>query len=329
MNGSSSETAHGKLDGTLLRADAFQRRHAPMAVPIAVQRKFSEDESANLASMIAFWGVFSIFPLFLVFVTLLGFFLTPSVKLHVLTNIAGMFPLLDVSTVHSLSGQWWALILGLVSALWSGISVVRVTQFAFDSVWEIPYTNRAKLSGRVLRAVRVLATIGLGLVLSTLITGFAAGSATGISLGWYGRLAGYVIAIALDIGLFLAAFLILISRPVTIKDVLPGALLSGVAFWVLQSLSSLIISRYLHNAQGTYGHFGVVITILWWSYLQSTITMFGAQLNVVLKERLYPRSLTGAPATDADRRAYRAYARQRIYHTSERVDVGFTSTKQP
>jgi YihY family inner membrane protein len=257
---------------------------------------------------------------------LLGFFLPPSVKLDVLTDVAGMVPLLDASTLHSLSGQWWALILGLVTALWSGMSVVKVTQSAFDSAWEVPYADRAKLGRQVLRAVWVLATIGLGLVLSTLITGFAAGSATGLNLGRYGRLAGYVIAIALDIGLFLAAFRILNSRPVTTKDVLPGALLSGVAFFVLQSLSSLIISRYLHNAQGTYGHFAVVITILWWFYLQSTITMFGAQLNVVLKERLYPRSLKGAPVTDADRRAY---ARQRIYHTSERVDVGFTPAKQP
>jgi hypothetical protein len=58
MNGSSSDTAHG----TLVRADAFQRQHTPVAVPVAVLRKFSEDQSANLASMIAFWAFFSIFP---------------------------------------------------------------------------------------------------------------------------------------------------------------------------------------------------------------------------------------------------------------------------
>jgi membrane protein len=45
-----------------------------------------------------------------------------------------------------------------------------------------------------------------------------------------------------------------------------------------------------------------VITILWWFYLQSIITLLGAQLNVVLKEHYYPRSLGGGQETDADRR---------------------------
>ena len=113
-------------------------------------------------------------------------------------------------------------------------------------------------------------------------------------------LAGYVLSAALDVGIFLAAFRILTDREVTSRDVLPGALLSGIAFFVLQLLSTLIISRYLKNAQSTYGHFATVITILWWFYLQSIITMLGAQLNVVLKKHDYPRSLTDAPRGAAE-----------------------------
>jgi YihY family inner membrane protein len=115
-----------------------------------------------------------------------------------------------------------------------------------------------------------------------------------VNLGFLGRAAGYVLSAALDVGIFVVAFRILTEREVTTRDVLPGALLSGIAFFVLQELSTLIISRYLKNAQSTYGHFATVITILWWFYLQSMITMLGAQLNVVLKKHDYPRSLTKA-----------------------------------
>ena len=86
---------------------------------------------------------------------------------------------------------------------------------------------------------------------------------------------------------------------------LPGGLLAGIAFFVLQEASAVIISDHLKNAQSTYGHFATVIMILWWFYLQSVITLFGAQLNVVLSERLYPRSLGDAPQTEADRRVLR------------------------
>ena len=105
---------------------------------------------------------------------------------------------------------------------------------------------------------------------------------------WAWSLAGYLIAVALDIGLFIVAFRVLSDRDISTRDVLPGALLSGIVFWLLQQLSSLIIFNYLHNAERIYGNFATVITILSWFYLQSVITLIGAQLNVVLKERLHP-----------------------------------------
>ena len=318
-SGGSATEVKTKLD----RLDTYQQRHRWLAVPIAVVRKFGEDKSTNLAAMIAFWAFFSIFPLLLVFVTLLGYVLPGSEKNQVLGSVAQMFPLLNAKQVGGLSGSWWALVVGVVSALWSGSSVVRTVQFAFNSVWEIPYHERPKLVEQVVRSVFVLATIGLGLVLSTLINGFIAGTANGINLGWLGHLIGYVIAIALDLGLFILAFRWLTDRDVTTRDVLPGALLSGVVFWILQSLSSLIISRYLKNAQSTYGNFATVITILWWFYLQSMITLLGAQLNVVLKERLHPRGLVNAPDTDADHRVFNAYAKERTYQEDERVRADF------
>ena len=44
--------------------------------------------------------------------------------------------------------------------------------------------------------------IGLGLVVTTLLSGLIASSASGVHLGVIGRVAGYVIAAALDVGIF-------------------------------------------------------------------------------------------------------------------------------
>jgi membrane protein len=290
----------------LQRIDAAQKRNMPLALAVATFKKFSEDKSANLASMIAFWAFFSIFPLFLVLVTCLAWFLPASEKDTVLGHVAQMFPLLDPRTVSGLGGEWWTVVLGLVTAIWSGTGVVRTAQFAFNEVWEIRYDEAPGLVKQFVRSISVLATIGVGIVLTTLVSGLIASSASGVNLSTGGRVAGYVLAAALDVGIFLAAFRILTDRHATTRDVLPGAILSGVAFFVLQELSALIISHYLKNAQATYGHFATVITILWWFYLQSIITMLGAQLNVVLKEHYYPRSLVDAPQTEADHRLLQA-----------------------
>ncbi|MBV9943785.1 MAG: YihY/virulence factor BrkB family protein [Solirubrobacterales bacterium] len=301
------------------KLDERQRGSKPLAVTIATFKKFSEDRSANLAAMIAFWGFFSVFPLFIVLVTCLAWFLPAGDKTSVLHHVAKMLPLLDPSTVGGLTGSWWVLIIGLATALWSGTGVVRTLQFAFDSVWEVPYHERPGLAKQTIRSLWVLATIGVGLVLTTLLSGFIVSSANGVNLGPIGRVAGYVLAVALDVGIFIAAFRLLTERAESIRDVLPGALLAGIAFFILQQVSALIISHYLKNAQSTYGHFATVITILWWFYIQSMITLLGAQLNVVLKKRFYPRSLVGAPDTSADHRVLEAYAEERTYHPEQNV----------
>jgi YihY family inner membrane protein len=173
------------------------------------------------------------------------------------------------------------------------------------------------------RGLVALGAIALGLVVSTVISSYVTGAAIGTSLGMVARLAGYLIAVALDVGLFIVAFRLLTDRDVSTRDVLPGALLSGIVFWLLQQLSSMIIFRYLHNAERIYGNFATVITMLSWFYLQSVVTLVGAQLNVVLKERLHPRRLIHAPVTEADHRAYDAYAEERTYHHDQQVHTEF------
>jgi YihY family inner membrane protein len=309
------------LDGIKERADRGQQRRRPLGVALATLKKFSEDGSSKLAAMIAFWAFFSIFPLFLVFVTILGYVLPPDTRNDVLTSVAQLFPLIDVKSVQSLSGAWWPLLVGGISALWSGLAVVKTAQYAFNSAWEIPERDRPGLVEQTWRSVAALAIIGAGLVAATLISGLATGNQSSVDMTWYYRIAGYAISLLLDVALFVVAFRLLTSRKVSTREVRGGALLAGISFFVLQQVSALIISRYLSGAKSTYGNFAVVITMLWWFYLQAQITLLGAQLNVVLTERLHPRSLFGGPSTDADRRALEAYAEARAYHDEEDVDV--------
>ena len=306
------------------RMDRWQQSHRWAALPTAVFKKFSEDQSTNLAAMIAFWAFFSIFPLLLVLVTVLAYVLPDaSTKADVLKKVASFFPLLHPNAIKTLSGSWWTLLVGALTALWSGLGVVKTVQTAFNTVWEVPRAERPKLVEKLGRSLFVLVTIGLGLVVSTLVSGFVTGTAAGLDIGWLGRLGGYVLAIALDVGLFTAAFRLLTDRDIDTRDVLPGAVFAGIVFWILQQASSFIISRHLQSAQSTYGSFATVITMLWWFYLQSQLTMLGAQLNVVLKRGLWPRSMIGGPDTSADHRAYQQYAEERRYHDEERVDTSF------
>ena len=92
------------------RVDAAQRAHPALAVAIATLLKFKDDRSSRMAATMAFWAFFSVFPLFLVFVSLLGYFLPASIKSNVLHHVAGLFPLLDPTSVGNLpcTARWLA-----------------------------------------------------------------------------------------------------------------------------------------------------------------------------------------------------------------------------
>ena len=84
-------------------------------------------------------------------------------------------------------------------------------------------------------------------------------------------------------------------------------MLSGLAFFILQQVSALIISHYLQKAQSTYGHFATVITILWWFYLQAKITLLGGAVERRTKGAPVPALTVNAPQTPADHRVLEAY----------------------
>ncbi len=71
----------------------------------AVIKKFGDDQAGQLAALISYYGFVSLFPLLLVFVTILGFVLEgdPDLQKKILDGTLGQFPVLsDSLQLHSL-----------------------------------------------------------------------------------------------------------------------------------------------------------------------------------------------------------------------------------
>src|SRR4029078_13432632 len=101
------------VEKSLRQIDRAQQDHEKLAIGSGTVKKYGEDQSSSLASMIAFWAFFSIFPLFLVLVTILGYVLPEDRRTDVLVRVASFFPLLNPGTVGGLSGSWSALLIGV------------------------------------------------------------------------------------------------------------------------------------------------------------------------------------------------------------------------
>ena len=81
---------------SLIRADGVQQRHRWLAVPFAVNKRFGEHDGTRLAATVSYYSFFSVFPLLLVFVTILGLVLDddPELRQDLVDGALGQVPVL-------------------------------------------------------------------------------------------------------------------------------------------------------------------------------------------------------------------------------------------
>ena len=94
--------------------DRVQRKHPVLAVPVAVIKKFGDDQGGGLAALVAYYSFFSLFPLLLVFVTVLGYVLdgNSSLQKSVEDSVLAHLPVIGTQIhVHSLEGSGTALVI--------------------------------------------------------------------------------------------------------------------------------------------------------------------------------------------------------------------------
>ena len=318
----------GRLSHRLIAGiDRFQQRHALLGFPLAVRQKFAEDQGGFLAASVTYYAFFSIFPLLLVFVTLLGYALQgdPDLQRRVLDSAFADFPVIGPqlkSNVHSLHGSAVALAVGIGVAVWAGTGVALALENALDHIWGVPIRRRANPLLARLRALVWIAVLGGVTLIGTVL-----GSASAIAnYATAARAAALVISLAINIVVFLAVFRVLTSHAPSWRDVLPGALVAALAWEALQLAGGYIVDHQVRHASSTYGVFAIVIGLLSWLYLAANVTLLSAEINVVLRRRLWPRSfslITEQPLTPGDEHALRQRAQVEERRSDEDVDVAF------
>jgi membrane protein len=312
--------------------DRFQQRHPFAGFPLAVRQKFADDQGGFLAASVTYYAFFSIFPLLLVLVTLLGYALdgNPSLQHRVLDSALADFPVIGPqlqTNVHSLRGSVAALVVGIVVALWAGTGVALALENALDHVWGVPIRRRANPVYARLRALLWIAVLG-GITIVGTVLGSASAFAT---YGPVVRVLALAISLAINVGVFLAVFRVLTSASPSWRDVLPGALVAAVSWELLQTAGGYIVDRQLRHASSTYGVFAIVIGLLSWIYLAANVTLLAAEINVVRARRLWPRSMSllgEQPLTDGDADALRQRAGVEERRADEDVRVVFDPPRE-
>ncbi len=302
--------------------DRFQQRHKLLAIPMAVVKKFGDDQGGSLAALVAYYSFFSLFPLLLVFVTVLGFVLQgdPSAQESVKNSVLGQFPIIGQKIqVNALHGNAVVLAIGLITSLLAGLGVTQAAQSALDRVWAVPMKHRPSFIKARLRGLALLVSLGLLFLIATVASGLVTGGLGGPLL----KVAGIALSLLLNFALFFAAFRLMTSAEVGTERIWTGVIVAGIFWEILQIVGGYYIGHVLKKATGTYAQFGLVIALLIWLHLGAQLTLYAAEINVVIDRKLYPRSLFG-PVVAADKETLTALAKVEERTEDEQVEVSFT-----
>ena len=313
------------VERAIRSVDATQRRYTPTAFVFGVVKKFGDDNGGVLVSNLAYSAFVALFPLLLVLVTILGLVFAsvdPTVKTDVLNAVAKQVPLIGntlTGNVHQLKrASTIGLVVGLLGLVWGATGLAQAGLFTMEQVWNLPGPARPGYVQRMGRAVLFLGLLGGGVIVTTalaslpnyVIKGFVAVALTEL------------VTAAFNVGMYLGAFRVLTPKGVPTGHLLPGAITGGILWTVLQVAGTYLVHHYLHS-DSVYGVFATVLGLIAWIYIAVEVTVYSAEINVVLARRLWPRAIVQPPLTEADRASMALQALQNQRRPEQHIEVTF------
>jgi YihY family inner membrane protein len=320
------ERSVNPFEKVLRRIDVAQQRFTPASVILGVMKKFGDDNAGVLVSNLAFSAFLCVFPLLLLLVTVLDIVLANDhgARDSLLHSTFHEFPLVGGTLntqIHGLhKSSVIGLIVGVLGLLWGTTGLAQSGLFSMSEVWNLPGPDRPNFVTRLGRSFAFLAVLGSGLVVTTALAGFGTFGRHNILLG----ILSEVLAVLVNIAMYFGAFRVLTPKVVHGRQLVPGAILGGVAWTILQGVGGYLIGHDLKNDSTTYGTFGVVLGLVAWLYLGSQLTIYAAELNTVLARHLWPRGLVQPPLTKADQKSLALQATQNQRRPEQEVTVDFS-----
>jgi YihY family inner membrane protein len=312
------------IEAVIRRADQAQQRHTAAGFVFGVIKKFGDDNGGVLASNLAYCGFVSLFPLLLILVTILGLVASadPGLRQDALNAVATQVPLIGqqlTGNVHELrQSSIIGLIVGLAVLVWGASRLAQAGIFTMEQVWNLPGPARPGYVPRLGRAATFLGVLGLGVIATTALAALDAFGQHSIPF----IVASEALATLVNIGMYLIAFRVLTPAGISWRQLVPGAVAGGVAWTVLQVAGTYLV-RHALNTAAVYGVFATVLGLLAWVYLAVELTVYAAEINVVLDRRLWPRSVVQPPLTEADRVSMALQALQNQRRAEQMVHVTF------
>jgi len=280
-----------------------ERTHGWLGMLAVAARHALQPDSVITAAAIAYFAIFSLFPLTLLSVAIasfsLGSLMDQQLAVQRLEFIApALDQLLGKNIDEIILARGPLTVVALVSLIWSASTIFHMLTGTLNEIWGIE-RSRPFWKRRGLAILLILVFVGPILILASF-----AGSLIGNLLTWLPdqliqivRGASLALAILLDIALFMVLYLMLPHAASSWREILPGAIGAGFLWELAKRAFLFFVSTYVSVSNLVYGSVAAIIAILTWAYLSGLIFLFGAYLNVAYCHKRQQQREAAAPSS--------------------------------
>jgi membrane protein len=277
-----------RLKRLAAEADAWLLRHRWTRVLRRAVLGFLQHEALQNAGSMAYFSILSVFQLLVLGVVVLSYFVGEGgARQFIIEQVRAGSPL-DTSTIGSVidavvESRGGISLFGLIFLVWGALGVFSAVNQgvsrAFSAASPRPFWQD-KLVGLLLMIVTGL--LGVASMVIGIVTGIVQSAAAEVVAGVPGGyLALSAIGFALPLLLILAAFLVLYrvvpNRPVTLREVWPGAV-AATLLWTVLRIGFTYYATQIANYDTAFGPISAAISLLVFLYFASVIVLLGAEI---------------------------------------------------
>lgn len=266
-------------------------------------RSFAAARGGQAAASLAYYGLFSLFPLVVLLITLANFVIDPAqteasiaLALHeILPNAQGLeeFVLEGARGVYAARGQ--ATALSLLALLWSASGMFTNLTYNIDLAWSsrrAPNALKARLSGLLIVVLVSLGLIALLLLSTTLGVVLMLPQTflqwVGLDHRWAQEGLVRLLTLLVGVIIFYALYRWAPRSAVPRSVALASALFTALAVQVIGQGLTWYLNSGLAQYATIYGPLTTIVVLMLWFYLTVAAILFGAHLGAALLARVRP-----------------------------------------
>src|SRR5215208_3551845 len=255
-------------------------------------RTFTEKQAAQASASLAYYSIFSIFPLLLVFIAIGSYFIDSQQVFNVVTQfIQQALPIsrqiINENLQSILETRGTAGIISVLTLLWSASGMFTSLAYNINLAWPRA-TRRNFLQSRLIGLWMIVGLIGL--IILSLILSWLTARLPLMNIENASPLDVLLLRVISAVGSWLMVFLVFLTLyrwiptlRVRWDSTMWGALIASLAWKAVIAGFGWYLGSGFGQYQLVYGSLGAIVAFLVLIYIISLITLFGAHLSAAIE----------------------------------------------